>query len=41
MGRVESVEKIDPTMKLAYEGPASGVGASYSWVGNREVARAA
>jgi len=30
-------EKIDPTMKLAYEGPGSGVGASYSWIGNREV----
>ena len=27
-------EKIDPAMKLTYEGPASGVGASYAWVGN-------
>ena len=30
-------EKIDPAMKLTYEGPASGVGASYSWVGNSKV----
>jgi hypothetical protein len=30
-------EKIDPNMKLAYEGPEAGVGASYSWVGNNEV----
>ena len=29
--------KIDPNMKLTYAGPASGVGASYAWVGNREV----
>lgn len=29
--------KIDPRMKLTYDGPASGVGASYAWVGNREV----
>jgi len=30
-------EKIDPAMKLTYDGPASGVGASYSWVGNSKV----
>jgi len=29
--------KIDPNMKLTYAGPASGVGASYSWAGNSEV----
>jgi hypothetical protein len=29
--------KIDPAMRLTYEGPPSGVGASYSWAGNREV----
>jgi len=29
--------KIDPNMKLTYDGPASGVGASYAWVGNNEV----
>jgi hypothetical protein len=29
--------KLDPNMKLTYDGPESGVGASYSWVGNNEV----
>lgn len=29
--------KIDPAMKQTYEGPASGTGAVYSWVGNRNV----
>jgi hypothetical protein len=29
--------KLDPNMKLTYDGSASGVGASYAWVGNREV----
>jgi len=29
--------KIDPHMKLTYDGPPAGVGASYAWVGNREV----
>lgn len=29
--------KLDPNMKLTYEGPASGVGASYSWAGNSQV----
>src|SRR5437762_3026061 len=28
--------KADPNMKLTYAGPASGVGANYSWAGNRE-----
>lgn len=30
-------EKIDPQMKLTYEGPESGVGAAYAWAGNSEV----
>ncbi|HVR87618.1 MAG TPA: SRPBCC family protein [Planctomycetota bacterium] len=30
-------EKVDPAMKRTYEGPGSGVNASYSWVGNKEV----
>lgn len=30
-------EKLDPNMKMTYEGPEAGVGASYSWVGNSEV----
>ena len=30
-------QKLDPGMKVKFEGPASGVGASYSWVGNRDV----
>jgi len=30
-------EKIDPNMKLTYEGPEAGVGASYAWAGNKEV----
>jgi hypothetical protein len=29
--------KIDPNMKLTYDGPPSGVGASYTWAGNSEV----
>ena len=29
--------QIDPAMKTTYEGPESGVGAVYSWVGNSEV----
>ncbi|MBC8001968.1 MAG: SRPBCC family protein [Opitutaceae bacterium] len=29
--------KLDPNMKLTYSGAASGVGASYAWVGNNEV----
>lgn len=30
-------EKIDPAMKLTYEGPPAGVGAAYAWVGNKDV----
>jgi len=30
-------QKLDPTMKVTFEGPASGVGASYTWVGNDKV----
>ncbi len=30
-------EKLDPSMKKEYSGPEKGVGAGYSWVGNREV----
>src|SRR5437870_4044440 len=29
--------KIDPAMKYAYEGAPAGVGAVYTWAGNREV----
>lgn len=29
--------KVDPATKLTYEGPAAGVGASYSWAGNNQV----
>jgi hypothetical protein len=29
--------KLDPAMKLTYEGPATGVGAAYAWVGNNQV----
>jgi hypothetical protein len=27
--------KMDPEIKITYDGPASGVGASYSWVGTK------
>jgi hypothetical protein len=30
-------EKLDPAMKRSLEGPASGVGAKYSWSGNDDV----
>lgn len=30
-------DKIDPQMKQSYEGAASGVGAKYSWAGNKDV----
>lgn len=30
-------EKIDPEMKRTYEGPESGVGAMYSWSGNKNI----
>jgi hypothetical protein len=29
--------KLDPNMKLTYEGPQAGPGASYSWDGNKQV----
>ena len=29
--------KLDPNMKTVYEGPESGVGASYSWIGDSKV----
>ena len=29
--------KIDPAMKESYEGPVAGVGAVYSWAGNKKV----
>ncbi len=29
--------KLDPNMKTVYEGPSSGVGASYSWIGDGKV----
>jgi hypothetical protein len=30
-------EKLDPNMARSYDGPRSGVGAKYAWVGNNEV----
>ncbi|MEO8007919.1 MAG: SRPBCC family protein [Betaproteobacteria bacterium] len=30
-------QKIDPAMKLTFAGPATGPGASYTWVGNNQV----
>jgi len=29
--------KLDPTMRVQYDGPASGVGAQYSWIGDKNV----
>lgn len=29
--------KLDPAMKVTFDGPPAGVGASYHWVGNSEV----
>lgn len=29
--------KLDPNMKTTFSGPASGVGAVYSWTGNKDV----
>lgn len=29
--------KIDPAMKQTYDGPASGTGAKYHWLGNKQV----
>jgi hypothetical protein len=36
-GRWSPWEKMDPTMKKAYSGAATGVGAEYHWVGNDQV----
>jgi len=30
-------ERVDPSMQRTYSGPAAGSGASYAWVGNRNV----
>jgi len=30
-------EKLDPGMKRSYDGPPSGVGAKYAWIGSKEV----
>lgn len=30
-------EKLDPNMKVDFSGPEEGVGASYHWVGNKDV----
>jgi uncharacterized protein YndB with AHSA1/START domain len=30
-------EGMDPNLQRTYEGPASGVGSSYAWKGNRKV----
>ena len=30
-------QKLDPAMKVTFDGPPTGVGASYSWVGNKDV----
>ena len=30
-------EKVDPALKRSYEGPRSGIGASYAWIGNNDV----
>ena len=30
-------EKLDPNLKRTFEGPSSGVGASYHWIGNENV----
>jgi hypothetical protein len=29
--------KLDPSCKMTYEGPAAGVGAGYTWVGNNKI----
>jgi hypothetical protein len=29
--------KLDPAMKVTFDGPAAGAGASYAWVGNKDV----
>ena len=30
-------QKVDPAMKVTFSGPPAGVGASYTWVGNKDV----
>jgi len=30
-------QKVDPAMKITFTGPPTGPGASYSWVGNKDV----
>jgi hypothetical protein len=30
-------EKMDPQLRRSYAGPAAGIGAAYSWVGNNKV----
>jgi len=30
-------QKLDPAMKITYSGPPTGAGASYRWVGNKDV----
>jgi len=30
-------EKLDPALKRSYDGPVSGTGAKYAWIGNRKV----
>jgi uncharacterized protein YndB with AHSA1/START domain len=32
-------DKLDPSMKKTYQGPAKGVGSSYSWEGNKKVGK--
>jgi hypothetical protein len=36
-GKWSPWEKVDPSMKRTFEGPASGVNASYTWAGNNDV----
>jgi hypothetical protein len=36
-GRWSPWEKVDPAMQRSFEGPSSGVGASYAWRGNRDI----
>ena len=33
------LEKQDPSMQKSFEGPATGVGQSYAWKGNRDVGK--
>jgi uncharacterized protein YndB with AHSA1/START domain len=32
-------DKLDPSMQKTFDGPASGVGASYAWQGNKDVGK--